>query len=147
MCTRCLKRRGGGGRLDQGGGGGGDPPGPPNKTPTRGGGGGRGPPPSQRNCSYSRAEDAHRPRGLCPPRRPRPRPWRPCGFGFGGSWFEWLRAEGWGVCGYVVYVVCDLVFRNGAGTTTRHARVTELRPSDAAPRFAGGRKECVCGRE
>ena len=48
----------------------------------------------------------------------------------------------------------DLIFRNGAGAlitthvpTTRHARVSELRPSDAARRFAGGRWECVCGRE
>jgi hypothetical protein len=52
----------------------------------------------------------------------------------------------------------DLIFRNGACAlhhvprvthvpTTGHARVTELRPSDTAPRFAGGRKEYVCGRE
>ena len=42
----------------------------------------------------------------------------------------------------------DLIFRNGAGTLHHarteyrrhdiHARASELRPSDAAPRFAGG---------
>jgi hypothetical protein len=47
----------------------------------------------------------------------------------------------------------DLIFRNGAGAlhhahvrTTRHARMSEFRPSDAAPRFAGGRLEYVSMR-